>query len=97
MRFFSLGGFLQCGGVVWTAFSFFQTLLSRASQDDGWLATVSDAPPHRILGGASVAHYTSGHGTAVASADTSDDLWDAAERHRLDVHHDLVVGPGRSS
>ncbi|GBP83306.1 hypothetical protein EVAR_57568_1 [Eumeta japonica] len=36
---------------------FFQTLLSRASQDDGWLATVSDAPlPPHFIGGASVAH-----------------------------------------
>ncbi|GBP43737.1 hypothetical protein EVAR_29719_1 [Eumeta japonica] len=33
------------------------TLLSRASQDDGWLATVSDAPlPLHFMGGASVAH-----------------------------------------
>ncbi|GBP19836.1 hypothetical protein EVAR_75129_1 [Eumeta japonica] len=33
------------------------TLLSRASQDDGWLATVSDAPlPPYFIGGASVAH-----------------------------------------
>ncbi|GBP65952.1 hypothetical protein EVAR_50301_1 [Eumeta japonica] len=35
----------------------FPTLLSRASQDDGWLATVSDAPlPLHFMGGASVAH-----------------------------------------
>ncbi|GBP59905.1 hypothetical protein EVAR_44581_1 [Eumeta japonica] len=64
---------------------FFQTLLSRALQGDGWL-TVSDAPlPLHFIGGASVAHhYTSGHGTAVASADTSTTIskWDAAERHQ---------------
>ncbi|GBP52131.1 hypothetical protein EVAR_21262_1 [Eumeta japonica] len=34
------------------------TLLSRALQDDGWLATVSDAPlPPYFIGGASVAHW----------------------------------------
>ncbi|GBP75004.1 hypothetical protein EVAR_82422_1 [Eumeta japonica] len=41
---------------------FFQTLLSRALQDDGWLATVSDAPlPLHFIGGASVAHVSCIH------------------------------------
>ncbi|GBP60267.1 hypothetical protein EVAR_14029_1 [Eumeta japonica] len=59
-----------------------ETLLSRASQDDGWLATVSDAPlPLHFIGGASVAHhYTSGHGTAVASADTSTTIFEVGRR-----------------
>ncbi|GBP40068.1 hypothetical protein EVAR_33641_1 [Eumeta japonica] len=39
-----------------------ETLLSRASQDDGWLATVSDAPlPLHFMGGASVAHVSCIH------------------------------------
>ncbi|GBP24675.1 hypothetical protein EVAR_15881_1 [Eumeta japonica] len=59
-----------------------ETLLSRALQDDGWLATVSDAPlPLHFIGGASVAHhYTSGHGTAVASADTSTTIFEVGRR-----------------
>ncbi|GBP14760.1 hypothetical protein EVAR_74667_1, partial [Eumeta japonica] len=58
MRTLSMvGGFLAVA--AWSIMDsvFFQTLLSRASQDDGWLATVSDAPlPLHFIGGASVAH-----------------------------------------
>ncbi|GBP29967.1 hypothetical protein EVAR_22865_1 [Eumeta japonica] len=50
--------FLRCGGDQMMDSVFFQTsLLSRALQGDGWLATVSDAPlPLHFIGGASVAH-----------------------------------------
>ncbi|GBP86348.1 hypothetical protein EVAR_55275_1 [Eumeta japonica] len=63
--------------------------------------TVSDAPLHCILWVASVAHhYTSGHGTAVASADTSTTIFevDAAERHqssRRPPHESGCQDPGR--
>ncbi|GBP67613.1 hypothetical protein EVAR_98667_1 [Eumeta japonica] len=87
-----------------TAFSFFQTLLSRALQGDGWLATVSDAPlPLHFIGGASVAHhYTSGHGTAVASADTSTTIFEVGRRRTPPVvltstTRTWLSGPGRSS
>ncbi|GBP93444.1 hypothetical protein EVAR_89794_1 [Eumeta japonica] len=62
-----------------------RTLLSRASQDDGWLATVSDAPlPLHFMGGASVAI------TTLQDTEPSPQLtparrsskWDAAERHQ---------------
>ncbi|GBP22939.1 hypothetical protein EVAR_95339_1 [Eumeta japonica] len=59
-----------------------QTLLSRASQDDGWLATVSDAPlPLHFIGGASVAHDTEQPSPQLTPARRSS-KWDAAERHQ---------------
>ncbi|GBP42333.1 hypothetical protein EVAR_29589_1 [Eumeta japonica] len=58
------------------------TLLSRASQDDGWLATVSDAPlPLHFMGGASVAHDTEQPAPQLTPARRSS-KWDAAERHQ---------------
>ncbi|GBP28588.1 hypothetical protein EVAR_85787_1 [Eumeta japonica] len=92
-----VGGFLAVWRRSMMDSVFFQiSLFSRASQCDGWLATVSDAPlPLHFIGGASVAHhYTSGHGTAVASADTArrSSKWDAAERHQSSRRpHELVV------
>ncbi|GBP22727.1 hypothetical protein EVAR_13517_1 [Eumeta japonica] len=55
--------FLRCGGDQMMDSVFFQTsLLSRALQGDGWLATVSDAPlPLHFIGGASVAHVSCIH------------------------------------
>ncbi|GBP84721.1 hypothetical protein EVAR_32347_1 [Eumeta japonica] len=66
---------------------------------DGYDATVSNAPlPPHFIGGASVAHhYTSGHGTAVASADTSTTIFETPQNatSRLDVHtRTWLSGPG---
>ncbi|GBP19832.1 hypothetical protein EVAR_75125_1 [Eumeta japonica] len=59
-----------------------RTLLSRALQDDGWLATVSDAPlPPYFIGGASVAHDTEQPSPQLTPARRSS-KWDAAERHQ---------------
>ncbi|GBP41380.1 hypothetical protein EVAR_84724_1 [Eumeta japonica] len=53
-----VSGFLQVWRRLMMDSVFFQTsLFSRASQCDGWLATVPDAPlPLHFIGGASVSH-----------------------------------------
>ncbi|GBP48088.1 hypothetical protein EVAR_74593_1 [Eumeta japonica] len=65
MRTLFYGRRISCSVAAWSIMDsvfFFQTLLSRASQDDGWLATVSDAPlPLHFMGGASVAHVSCIH------------------------------------
>ncbi|GBP61938.1 hypothetical protein EVAR_44994_1 [Eumeta japonica] len=100
-RFFLYGRRISCGVAASIMDSvFFQTLLSRALQDDGWLATVSDAPlPLHFIGGASVAHDTEQPSPQLTPARRSS-KWDAAERHqssRRPPHEPGCQDPGRSS
>ncbi|GBP40240.1 hypothetical protein EVAR_37641_1 [Eumeta japonica] len=84
----------ECSGLIQP------TLLSRALQGDGWLATVSDAPlPLHFIGGASVAHDTEQPSLQLTPARRSS-KWDAAERHqssRRPPHEPGCQDPGRSS
>ncbi|GBP58686.1 hypothetical protein EVAR_97089_1 [Eumeta japonica] len=76
--------FLRCGGDQMMDSVFFQTsLLSRALQGDGWLATVSDAPlPLHFIGGASVAHERGGEEGRVG------------ERWICALHHSQAIQSG---
>ncbi|GBP65389.1 hypothetical protein EVAR_103271_1 [Eumeta japonica] len=92
-----VGGFLAVAAwSIMDSVFFFQTLLSRASQDDGWLVLCRMHHSHCILWVVHPLHITTpGHGTAVASADTSTTIFEVGRRRTppvvSDVHHTNLV------